>query len=93
MIQEIKVRSANGEKMETYKLETVLTFGKHKGKTIRVVLENDPSYIVWMAEELDANFSQDVLIAAQKAAKEQHRNWLRDNYDDTGEDDDWGDRD
>lgn len=32
-----------------HKLDT-LTFGKHKGKTVRWIIEHDPSYIIWLHE-------------------------------------------
>lgn len=29
----------------------VMTFGKHKGKTLIQILDESPSYIVWLAEK------------------------------------------
>lgn len=35
----------------TLRLKDKLTFGKHKGKTIKEVLDNDPQYLVWLHEK------------------------------------------
>lgn len=40
------------KKITTYKLTDKLPFGKHKGQTIRQVLQSDPSYILWCVEKL-----------------------------------------
>lgn len=32
------------------KPDYVVTFGKHKGKTLDAIAEEDPSYIVWLAD-------------------------------------------
>ena len=31
-------------------LQHVMTFGKHKGLSIKTILRDDPEYIIWMAE-------------------------------------------
>ncbi len=36
-----------------YSPETILNFGKHRGKTIKGVIENDINYIVWCLIEID----------------------------------------
>lgn len=41
------------KKITTYKLTDKLPFGKHKGQTIRQVLQSDPSYLLWCVEKLD----------------------------------------
>ena len=41
------------KKVTIYKLEEKLPFGKHKGKTIRQILQSDPNYLLWCAEKLD----------------------------------------
>lgn len=41
------------KQITTYKLTDKLPFGKHKGQTIRQVLQSDPSYILWCVEKLD----------------------------------------
>lgn len=41
------------KKITTYKLTDKFPFGKHKGQTIRQVLQSDPSYLLWCVEKLD----------------------------------------
>ena len=41
------------KKITTYKLTDKLPFGKHKGQTIRQILQNDPSYLLWCSEKLE----------------------------------------
>ena len=41
------------KRITTYKLTDKLPFGKHKGQTIRQVLQSDPSYLLWCVETLD----------------------------------------
>lgn len=44
--------------------EDIMTFGKHKGKTVDWIAENEPSYIVWLVEneiiECDDEIYEDV---------------------------------
>ncbi len=40
-------------KNQTLNLKSKLNFGKHKGKTIDEVLEEDPTYIRWCLENID----------------------------------------
>ena len=37
----------------TYQLTDRLPFGKYKGQTIRQILQNDPSYLLWCSEKLE----------------------------------------
>jgi hypothetical protein len=39
-------------------------FGKHKGKTVRFVLENEPSYILWCDEQKVVEFSKSIIETA-----------------------------
>ena len=41
------------KRITTYKLTDKLPFGKHKGQTIRQILQNDPSYLLWCSEKLE----------------------------------------
>ena len=41
------------KKITIYQLEDKLPFGKHKGHTIRQVLQSDSSYLLWCMEKLD----------------------------------------
>lgn len=47
-------------------LETELPFGKHAGMSVAWVLDNDPSYIVWLADNTDHAID---LIAVDEARK------------------------
>ena len=51
--------------MKKLTLATVLTFGKHNGKTISYVVENDPSYILWLDENTDCIVSNTVYESAK----------------------------
>ena len=41
------------KKITTYQLTDRLPFGKYKGQTIRQILQNDPSYLLWCSEKLE----------------------------------------
>ena len=41
------------KKITIYQLEDKLPFGKHKGHSIRQVLQSDSSYLLWCMEKLD----------------------------------------
>ena len=41
------------KKITIYQLSDKLPFGKHKGQTIRQVLQSDSSYLLWCVEKLD----------------------------------------
>jgi len=42
----------------------VMPFGKHKNKTIGELLDIDPWYISWLAENTDMDFDHDILREA-----------------------------
>ncbi len=44
-----------------YGMEDELGFGKHKGKTVAEVLDEDPSYIKWAIENNVTAFDDEVL--------------------------------
>lgn len=45
----------------SFSMETVLDFGKHKGKTIKELFDADEdSYLMWIYENFDADFSKDI---------------------------------
>ena len=74
--------------MKKLTLATVLTFGKHNGKTVQWVAENDPSYIIWIDENTDWIVSNTAYSAAKLVW---HDSMQPDPYD--AVDDNWGDRD
>ena len=41
------------KKINTYQLTDKLPFGKHKGQTIRQILQCDSNYLLWCVEKLD----------------------------------------
>ena len=48
--------------MKSYTLDTEFTFGKFEGKTVKLVVDIEPDYIVWCAINLDHFYiSDDVL--------------------------------
>ncbi len=56
----------------TLKLDTDMPFGKHKGKQVEDLVEDEPDYMRWMAENSDnVEFDEEVLEALEK--REQRR--------------------
>lgn len=43
-----------------------LTFGKHKGRTIQYILDEEPSYIIWLVEEDIVEIPDDIYQEAQE---------------------------
>lgn len=41
--------------------QDILTFGKFKGKTVRWIANEEPSYIIWLDEEKIVTFPDEVL--------------------------------
>ena len=41
------------KKITIYQLTNQLTFGKHKGQTIRQILQSDSNYLLWCVEKMD----------------------------------------
>ena len=68
-----------------YKPEDILRFGKHKGKSIRQVYEDDPTYIRWCLNSIDTFEMSD---KDRREALEISYSYERDIYED--EKDDWG---
>ena len=50
----------------------VLTFGKHKGRTIEYVLDNDPGYIVWLVAEDVAYVSTEIYSDADRYMRQDY---------------------
>ena len=74
--------------MKKLTLGAVLTFGKHNGKTVEWVCDNDPKYVLWLDENTDLIVSNTVY----SAAKESYRDSMNPDYGDVA-DENWGDRD
>ncbi len=71
-----------------YKLRTTFTSGKHKGKTLREILDEEPEYLDWCAINNDQFYISDTVIKEIqkiipdfKLSKEASKN-LRDKYED-----------
>jgi hypothetical protein len=56
--------------MKLYTLDSVLTFGQHKGQTIAEVLENNPTYPEWCYANMDDFYVTDEVWNAMDV----HRN-------------------
>ena len=62
---------------------SIMPFGKHRGKTIELILHEDPSYLKWCIENTNkfALSPKDVQLILD-CAEDDHLNWLQDNYSD-----------
>lgn len=58
--------------MKPFKLNDKITFGKHKGLTIKEIIEDDPSYLEWALDEVDGFELDDAAIAALELALHQN---------------------
>ena len=65
-----------------YKPEDILRFGKHKGKSIRQIYEDDPTYIRWCLNSID---TFEMSCKNRKEALQVSYSYERDRYED-----DWG---
>jgi hypothetical protein len=45
-------------------LDDKIWFGKYKNKTIKTILEGDPSYIIWLNDEADCSFDEGIITKA-----------------------------
>lgn len=55
--------------MKSYELDTVFTFGKYTGKSIRQIMDLQPTYIDWCAINMDHFYISKNVIAALKKLK------------------------
>lgn len=46
--------------------KSTFDFGKYKGLTVKEVLKTNPSYIVWLVDNTNQVFSEDVILKARK---------------------------
>lgn len=47
-------------------LESMFTFGAHKGEQVEDVIMDDRQYVLWLIEEKDFAFDEDVLEELEK---------------------------
>ena len=59
---------------------TTLSFGKHRGKTVREVLRDEPSYIIWATDEGVIDCPDNIYDEAQDKMYEREIDNWRDNY-------------
>jgi len=55
--------------MKFYTLDTEFTFGKYEGKTVKEIIEIQPTYIDWCAINLDHFYISDEIIEEIKVIK------------------------
>ena len=55
--------------MKTFALDDDLTFGKHKGKQVEDVVQDEPDYIRWLMENGAADFDNEVIEKLEKREK------------------------
>jgi hypothetical protein len=48
------------KRKQMLKLDTILTFGKHKGKKIEDIIKNNKDYILWLFENTDYLFDVEI---------------------------------
>lgn len=69
----------------------ILTFGKFRGKSIRYVLDNEPSYILWLWEHNVSEISVRILVAASiLSGLEDNTGYLQEDDIWSNGVDDWG---
>lgn len=56
----------SGTEWEPLTLDTILSFGKHKGMQVEDVIEDHPSYIQWMLREDVRQFDEETLQLLEK---------------------------
>ena len=52
--------------MKVLKLDDEMPFGKHKGKQVEDLVEDEPSYIRWLVENANTEFDNETLEALEK---------------------------
>jgi hypothetical protein len=45
--------------------DTVINFGKYNGKTFEFIIQENPSYIIWLSDEGIVEFEKDFLERAE----------------------------
>ena len=69
------------QRQKIIKETDLLEFGKHCGRSVRDVIEQEASYILWLDKEEIVEFPEWIVERAIKFSKKQHRDWLYENYD------------
>lgn len=74
----MKLTSTKGKWTATNR-DSIIPFGKWKGYTIGYVADNDPDYILWLADEGIIKFSSDLwkmINAIERDSREQYHGTL-----------------
>ncbi len=50
----------------------VMRFGKHKNRTIEYILDVEPWYISWLAENTDMDFDHKIMTEAEGDLRDDH---------------------
>jgi hypothetical protein len=69
LLQTLAVINKNKKIMKFYDLNTELTFGKYRGKTIKEILSIRASYLNWCSINLDHFYLSDEVIKEMKEVK------------------------
>lgn len=63
-------------------LESILTFGKYKGKTIQDVLSTNPSYLIWAHDTISwFKLKEEIYDEAVDASYKEKMNYYIENFD------------
>jgi len=57
------------------KKKDIIPFGKHKGQSIGYVLDEDPSYIVWMSDQENIKVSRRIVLQAEWDSYNESDGW------------------
>ena len=77
----MKFRNPHDYKQNIRSVSDVLNFGKHKGKTVEWVIENEPGYILWMHDEKVVKISKEIVDMADEADRHTDHWYGEDIYD------------
>lgn len=81
--------------MKSYDLDTLFTFGKYEGKTLKEIIEQEPDYLDWCVINLDHFYLSDDMVEeitkinknfklsdiALEKLKEKYQNFESDHYE------------
>jgi len=75
----LQARTAGGQQTGMYKISTggddaLIKFGKHAGKALSVIMDEDPTYLAWMLRDDDDGQPRfdSVLLDVVKYVQESH---------------------
>lgn len=71
---EKEIMKARPSYPEIKALTQKMNFGKYKGQTIEEIINNDPSYILYLSDEKIAKFSEEILDYAEESESEKDFN-------------------